>query len=295
MRTTSALLALSVLAACRASPRPRLPPGEVALAIEGRVEDGPLDLRPADLARFPRLAIQAREPSTGRLARFEGVAVAELLARAVVPKRGVDVVVVRSRNGRQAMVPRARLRDLAPVLADRADGMPIAEWARQAGIEMESPLLAWPNLDQPGLDLDPRSPSWWAAGVVALVLEDWVRSYGRALRLPGEAGDEARRGAELTEVHCLPCHRVRGVGGARGPDLLKAVEGWPAERVAGVLAGHARQAWLPPDPEGEAARRRIAAFLAAMAVAPPLAPAEEAPGPELPPRPPPGHVVRPPR
>lgn len=265
MRTISALALLAVLSSCSA-PRPRLPPGEAALTIEGRLEDGPLDLRAADFGSYPRRAFRAREPVTGREALFEGVSVADLLDDAVRPKRGVDLLVVRGRGGRLALVAWTRLRDLRPVLADRADGKPVADWARQAGAALEAPLLAWPNLEQPGLALDPRAPAWWVSGVSTLVAEAWVGSYGRALALSPEVSDQARRGQARVADHCLPCHRVRGAGGTRGPEL--GLPGWPAERIAARLETHGAMAWLPPGPDGEAARREIAAFLHAVATTP---------------------------
>ena len=262
MRTISALALLAMLSSCSA-PRPRLPPGQAALTIEGRLEDGPLDLRTADLGSYPRRAFRAREPVTGREALFEGVSVADLLADAVRPKRGVDLLVVRGRDGRLALVAWTRLRDLRPVLADRADGKPIADWAREAGGAREAPLLAWPNLEQPGLALDPRAPSWWVSGVSTLVVEAWVRSYGPALALSPEASDQARRGQIRFADHCLPCHRLGGVGGTWAPELVPP--GWPPGRIAARLEAHgAGVAWIPAGAGGADARREIAAFLQAV-------------------------------
>lgn len=272
MRTISALSLLLALPACSGGPRPRLPPGEVALTIDGRLEDGPLDLRAAELRNFPRRAFRGREPETGREALFEGVSVGDLLAEAVRPKRGADTLVVRSRDGREALVTRTRLKDLRPILADRADGKPIAEWAREAGAALEAPLLAWPDLEQPGLALDPRVPAWWVGGVSTLVVESWVRSYGRALALRPEASDQARRGQVRFADHCLPCHRLRGAGGTRAPQIVPP--GWPPARIAARLEAHgADVAWIPAGADGADTQREIAAFLQAVASSP--APPEE--------------------
>lgn len=263
MRTISALALLAALSSCSGGQRPRLPPGEAALTIEGRLEDGPRDLRAAELKAYPRRAFRAREPVTGREALFEGISVVDLLAEAVRPKDAVDLLVARGRDGRQALVPLARLRDLQPVLADRADGKPIADWAREAGGAREAPLLAWPNLEQPGLALDPRAPSWWVSGVSTLVVEAWVRSYGPALALSPEASDQARRGQIRFADHCLPCHRLGGVGGTWAPELVPP--GWPPGRIAARLEAHgADVAWIPAGAGGADARREIAAFLQAV-------------------------------
>ncbi|HEU4384562.1 MAG TPA: hypothetical protein VFR85_13830 [Anaeromyxobacteraceae bacterium] len=297
MRTASAASLALALLGCSGTPRPRLPPGEAALTIEGRLEDGPLDLRASDLRALPRRAFRAREPSTGREALFEGVSVADLLLDAVRPKRGADTLVVRGRGGREATVTRTRLRDLRPILADRADGKPIEDWAREAGLGLEAPLLAWPNLDQPGLALDPRAPSWWVSGVSTLAVETWEASYGAALALPGAASDEARRGQARFADHCLPCHRLRGAGGTRAPAIVPP--GWPPDRIATRLEAHgADSAWIPPGADGAVARREIAAFLQAAAAS--SEPQEDRPGeaeeparrPEPPP--PPGPAPRPP-
>lgn len=298
MRTRTAAplrLALPALAflACSGAPRPRLPPGEAALTVEGRLEDGPVDLRAAELRAFPRRAFRALEPSTGREALFEGVSVADLLLEVARPRRGADTLVVKGRDGREALVPRTRLRDLRPILADRADGKPISEWAREAGGVLEGPLLAWPNLDQPGLALDPKAPSWWVGGVQALAVESWVAAFGRALSLPPAASDEARRGQARFADHCLPCHRLRGAGGSRAPAFLPP--GWPPDRIAARLEDHgAASAWIPRGAEGEAARREIASFLQAVAASPET-PDEPVPEEEPPRRPPPPPAALPPR
>jgi len=134
-------------------------------------------------------------------------------------------------------------------------------------------------------------------GVSTLVVESWVRTYGRALALPPEASDQARRGVEHVAGHCLPCHRVRGAGGTRGPDLARSLSGWPAQRIAAWLVPHSTQAWLPDGSDGDQARREIAAFLQAAASSP--APPEDWAGdPEEAPRrqepPPPPGTPRPP-
>ena len=282
MRTASgAVLALALLA-CSGTPRPRLPPGEAALTVEGWLEDGPVGLRASDLRTFQRRAFRAREPSTGREALFEGIPVADLLAEVARPRREADTLVVRGRDGRQALVARSRLTDLRPILADRADGKPIAEWARQAGAALSGPLLAWPNLDQPGLALDPRAPAWWVGGVSTLALESWEASYGKALALPPTATDEARRGQARVADHCLPCHRLRGAGGTFAPPL--APRGDPPERIAARLEGHAAEAaWIPAGADGDGARREIAAFVQALAASP-EAPGDRVGEPEEPPR-----------
>jgi hypothetical protein len=288
MRTLS--IALAAALACAAPPRRRPPPGEVALTVEGKVDRGPAYLTTKDLSALPRRTFRAREPRAGQVTTFEGVSLAAVLSDAAPPLRTADIAVVRGRDGTAAALPLARIRELKPILADRADGRPIAEWAKEAGVPAESFLLAWPNLDQPGLDTDPRARSWWVSGVATVGLEAWLATYGKALRLSAGATDEARRGAEVVAIHCLPCHSVRESGGRRGPDLTGVLKSKDRERFAEGVRRHALDTGLPAGPTGDTFLREIAAFLASLETSEPPVPEEGEPREDAPPpqKPPPG-------
>ncbi len=286
MRTRVCVLA--VLLAC-AAPRPQPPSGAVVLVVEGKVENAPFRFGRDDLGHLPRRGFAATAPiAAGARTRFEGIALAALLADRMEVKREADVAVVHGVGGVAAPVSLALVRQLRPVLADSVGGEDVARWRAGA-----APLqLAWPNLEHPGLDTDPRVRWWWVGGVSRIVLEEWTSTYGRALRVPHGAGDAARLGAGVLATSCIGCHRVRGVGGTRGPPLTGgAID---ARRVLALPRTHLRQvsgsAGAPdftPDDAGQ-----VAAFVSAVRVAgpdddeftpPPPPPAgDEAP----PPRPP---------
>jgi mono/diheme cytochrome c family protein len=297
MRTLLAALASSLLA-CAPVRGPRPADGEIALSVEGKVEGGPLYLTRAEAGRLPRRSFLAREPVTGREVRFEGISLAALLDDQARPEKRADIAVIRARDGGAVDIPLVRIRELSPVLADRAYGWPVAVWAREARVPAETWVLAWPNLDQPGLDSDPRARWWWATGVRRVVLESWLATYGKALRVPAGAPDGAQRGAEDVQLHCMACHRVRGAGGERGPDLTGALKDRTPAAFAGSVRPHALERGLLPGPEGEAALLRIATFLRSIhASFTPTSTDEQAQPeevPEPPPRPPgamtpPGH------
>lgn len=281
MRTRIALAAAAAVAAggaCGgARPRPAGSAGEVALAVQGRIAGGPARFTAADLAALPRRTLRGTDPRSGRTARYEGVALQKLLGEELEIERGADVAVVRGKGGYEVAIPLSVLRQHRPVLAESVEGAPAAE-----------PLaLAWPTEEAPGLRTDPRARWWWVEGVKEVEVLSWLATYGRALRVPEGAPDEARPGAEAFQTSCMMCHRVRGTGGSRGPELTESFgDGQARERLAASVSAHAGQGEASAIAElGAAPVRQIAAFLRAVALAGAGMPQEEPP-PEPPPPPP---------
>ena len=248
MRKVGFLL-LTVVAACSSKP-PRLPAspqGTALIEVLGAVKGGPHALGSADLERLPRLTIKGAEPRTGRVTEWEGNSVAALVSDRVDLKKGADTAIVRTAARAAIPVPLTVIRQLKPVLADRADGVRLA-----------TRVLAWPTVEQNVLASDPRLFAWWARDVVAFEIVEWRQTFGPALAAPDGATDAARRGAGVYAESCIACHRMRGAGGERGPELttvaarlrqpeflsfLPGHPGW-AERPAQDLAGdHAGELW----------------------------------------------------
>jgi mono/diheme cytochrome c family protein len=258
------LLALA-LVACSA-PRPRPPRGDPALTVEGRIENGPFVFGLEDLADLPRRTFSAAAPFRRgpASASFEGVTLPALLEATMEVMRDADTAVFHGDAGTVAVVPMPVLRQLQPVLADRVDGAGVQAW--RAGAR---PLqLAWPNLDNPGVDSDPRMRWWWVTGVHKVALQSWRTTFGRALRVPPGAPDEARLGADLLSSQCVGCHRVRGAGGTRGPALTREPP-LSRERLLAVLEGHlGEHSSLERPPELTRAQAgAVAAFLEVVALA----------------------------
>src|SRR5207249_2240333 len=124
----------SALLACSSAPKPTAAHGEVVLSVRGKVVHGPFVYGRDDLPGLRRRSFRARPPAGGPVATFEGVNVAALLAERMEVARDADTAIVRSRDGYAVAVPLVSLRQLRPVLADRADGQPLADWARAAGL-----------------------------------------------------------------------------------------------------------------------------------------------------------------
>lgn len=219
---------LAVLAACSSKERlPRAAQGAPVLEVRGAIKGGPHALGRADLEKLPRHKVRGVDPRTGQAADFEGTSLAALVSDRVELRRGADTVLVRTSDRAAVPIPLPVVRQLKPVLADRIDG-----------VRITPNEIAWPTADQRGLATDPRSGAWWARDVVALELVDWQRTFGPALAPPEGASDEARRGAGVYAESCISCHRVRGQGGERGPDLTTVASRLAAEKFADLLPAH---------------------------------------------------------
>lgn len=222
------LLLLIACGACSSRLRlPTSPQGAPVIEVRGAVKGGPYALGQADLERLPRLRVRGEEPRGGRTALWEGASVVAFVSDRVDLRKGADTVIVRTADRAAIPVPLTIIRQLKPVLADRADGTRLA-----------TRILAWPTEQQKGLATDPRAASWWVSDVVAFELVEWQRTFGPALAAPDGAADAARRGAGVYAESCISCHRMRGQGGERGPDLTSVAARIPPGAFTALLPSH---------------------------------------------------------
>jgi mono/diheme cytochrome c family protein len=226
--------------------------------VRGAIKGGAHLLGRADLEKLPRLKVRGVDPRSGRVAEWEGPSLAVLVSERVELRRGVDTVLVRTADRTAIPIPLQMVRQLRPVLADRMDGVRIA------------PEIAWPTVEQRGLATDPRAGSWWAKDVLALELVDWQRTLAPALSAPDGSRDEARRGAGVYAESCISCHRLRGQGGERGPDLTTVAARMGAQQFADLLPAHPGWKERRQRDGSEEAGGDVWAFLRAVATAPAL-------------------------
>jgi mono/diheme cytochrome c family protein len=257
-------LVVVLLVACSGGPGlPRAAQGTPLLEVRGAVKEGPFALGRADLEKLPRRGVHGVDPVSRREALWEGTSVAEILSRRVELQKGADVAIVRTADRSAIPIPLTVIRQLKPVLADRADGT-----------HLPSTVLAWPTLEQRGLETDPRAGLWWARDVVAFEIADWQKTFGAALATPDGAADGARRGSGWYGERCISCHRMRGVGGDRGPDLTSVASRIRPAPFAALLQKHPGWTGTGGDPPGEEGISELWAFLRAVAAAGPAGPAD---------------------
>lgn len=247
-----AAAAVALAAGCAGGGLGKKATGEVLLSVLGQVKDGPYEVGRADLAKLPRAGFRARPPGAAAEARFDGVSLLKLLEFDLQLADGADTLVFVARDGVAVPLTRAIIRQYGPILADEVDGAPAP------------PRLAWPNLEQRGLDADPRAGTWWTGPLERIEVVTWDKTWGRALRAPPGASDAARLGAGHFLTRCASCHRQHGVGGQRGPALGGAVA---RLGLAGVVAAVQRHPGWPAKvgtelAPGEDVAGQVAAFLA---------------------------------
>lgn len=252
-------LLLVIVAGCSGGARlPLAAKGEPVLEVRGAVKNGPFALGRADLDAMPRLGVHGVDPGTATEAVWEGASVAALVAERVELLKGADTVLVRTADGAAIPIPLTLVRQLKPVLADRANGAPLA-----------TRVLAWPTLEQRGLGTDPRAPGWWAREVVAFELVDWQRTFASALATPVGAPDSARRGAGWYGERCVACHRMRGAGGSRGPDLTTVAARLGQAPFEALLERHPGWTTGVGDPPGAEGAAELWSYLRSVAAAAP--------------------------
>ena len=274
MRKLGVFVAFTLAACAKKDLLPRTAQGATVLEVRGAIKGGPHALGQADLERVPRLKVRGVHPRTGRAAEWEGPSLAALVSDRVDLRRGADTVVVRTADHTAIPIPLPVIRQLKPVLVDRMDG-----------VRITPAEIAWPTAEQRGLATDPRAVSWWAQDVVALELVDWQRTFGPALAPPEGARDEARRGASIYAESCISCHRVRGQGGERGPDLTTVTTRIALERFSELLPSHPGWKERRARDGAEEIVAEVWAFLHGVAAVPtPAATAEEPVTAERPPK-----------
>jgi hypothetical protein len=281
------LLVFLAVVGC-AKPQYRSAGADVVLTVEGRVRGSPVAFDAAALRALEQRTVRGRDPSTGSELSYEGASLLALV-RELEPKRGVDLVVVHGRGGFTVAIPLPAVRQYRPVLADRIGGRSAEEALGERG----RLALAWPNVESPGFDDDPRTRWWWPRDVTRVELVPWFETYGRALRAPSGASDQARHGADAFATSCMHCHQLRGAGGKRGPDLSAGIT--PAARQQFLATVHAHESRVPELKGVDLTRRlpEIAAFLEAVESAGPPLPGDEPPPEQAPEEPPPGEELPP--
>ena len=109
---------------------------------------------------------------------------------------------------------------------------------------------------------------------MAFEIVEWQRAYAPALAIPDGATDDARRGATWYGDRCIRCHKMRGVGGDRGPDLTTVAGRIGAVPFTAHLERHPGWAETAVEPPGPLGAQELWSFLRAAAASPAPAPPE---------------------
>ncbi|MCU0734286.1 MAG: cytochrome c family protein [Methylotetracoccus sp.] len=138
-------------------------------------------------------------------------------------------------DGYRSVIAGSRLQRYRALLAfERADGHDFVvdnPAQRQTRVPLGPYYLIWDNtLDS---ELQALGTLGWPYQVSRIELTR--RADDRTLIPPG-ASDEVKAGFMDAKDHCLTCHRIRGVGGAKYPIVLeRAVCSWTDERLRAFI------------------------------------------------------------
>ncbi len=162
------------------------------------------------LAKSPVRRSREKDPATGKLKRWEGWVLADLIVRATEPlgaddRASIDLVVLRDAAGGQALVPRWFVVKYPMLLARGAP-------AESVGLRAIVPWTSQPKAGQEGLPV----ATFFLEGVTELELGNYRERYG-ALFLKRRTDPAAVRGEKLFVQNCVSCH-----GSGRGPSVLAA-------------------------------------------------------------------------
>lgn len=246
-----------------------------------------VELPPADTLEMqtgvqPRL-VTVVEPHESRgkhpvLVEYRGFPMSALLDRwfGAAWKAEDAELVFHAADGYRSAIAGSRLQGHQAYLAfSRGDGRVFAvdnPAQHQTGVPLGPYYLIWDNRGSP--ELLAQGTFGWPYQVIRIELRS--SADDRALIPPG-ATDELKAGLVATRDHCLTCHRVRGVGGAKHPVALeRLVCSWADDPLKAFIAdpSQSRPGTAMPSldvPGGPDVRRqtvgRIVAYLRAVAAA----------------------------
>lgn len=145
-------------------------------------------------------------------------------------------LVFQAADGYRSVIAGGRLqRNRAYLAFARADGQAFVvdnPAQNQKAVPLAPYYLIWDNASSP--ELQAQGTHGWPYQVTRIELR--TAADDRAL-LPRDVSQDVKAGFIATKDHCLTCHRLRGVGGAKYPgDLERSVCGWSDQELAEFIA-----------------------------------------------------------
>jgi hypothetical protein len=154
----------------------------------------------ADLTHIKRLSSSETDPETGKSARWDGISLGDLIDRTMksIPnekKAQIDLVVLKTATGAEALVPRSFIVKYPMLLANRKDHQPLI------GFESVAPWTSQSKVRSEGLPLE----TYFLKGVTQVELGNYRERYG-SVYLKSRKEPTALRGEKIFIQNCLSCH-----------------------------------------------------------------------------------------
>lgn len=150
---------------------------------------------PSDSRHFKRVTTQEKDPQNGKLAKWDGVLISKLLDKVIgnLPlesRAQIDLVVLSSRSGKTAYIPRALITKYPMMLAATGDS-----------VHSVVPWTSSPRILKEGLPLD----SFYLSEVTQVELTNYKEKF-KSYLLKRRTDPSAMRGEKLFVQNCMNCH-----------------------------------------------------------------------------------------
>jgi len=162
----------------------------------------------ADLTHIKRLSSSETDPETGKSVHWDGISLGDLIDRTMKSisnekKAQIDLVVLKTADGAEALVPRSFIVKYPMMLANRKDHKALT------GFESVAPWTSQSKVKAEGLPLE----TYFLKGITQVELGNYRERYG-SVYLKSRKEPTALRGEKIFIQNCLSCHN--GAKGEKG-------------------------------------------------------------------------------
>jgi len=161
-----------------------------------------------DSSHFKRHSSQERDPITGRLVKWEGFLLSQLIEKALndLPSESrarVDLVVLKGISGDRALIPRALISKYPILLALQWDKAKLGQSGDRGSIYSVVPWSSKPKILNEDLPLE----NFFVSRLSRIELTSYKDQYS-SLFLKRRTDPSAMRGEKLFVQNCVSCHSV---------------------------------------------------------------------------------------
>ena len=182
--------------------------GIIVVWTASQAAQAPSVFSSADLTHVRKLSSTETDSETGKAARWDGISLGDLIDRTMKSisndkKAQIDLVVLKTTDGTEALVPRSFIVKYPMMLANRKDHKALN------GFESVAPWTSQSKVKAEGLPLE----TYFLKGITQVELGNYRERYG-SVYLKSRKEPTALKGEKIFIQNCLSCHD--GAKGEKG-------------------------------------------------------------------------------